>query len=374
MKKYTFYSLYLIIFVSLAGCGEVKLLERVGLTTLIGYDRGSEDGVTTTAVVRQVSSDFESKITILSAENETSQGTRVKVNRMSSKKIMAGQMRVVLFSEELAQKGISHYIDTLLKNSEISGNVLLAVVEGETQSLLEYQYDNIVDIGDHIYKQLEQNIKGEQMISSTLHEVGYDHYSIGKEIALPILTRNEEQIEISGIALFKDGEMVGKVSAEDSFYVKLLRDHYNIGKLELTINGDELPSSIMENLSDEIILVFDPIKTKKKVTLSSPSTPEFAINISMQARLIEIKPHIDVDKPDTSELLNKVIAKKLDDEINRVIGITQEVGSDVFGSGEIFRSTVRHSDLTKDTWPVLYENMTVTVRTDFTLLRNGVME
>jgi spore germination protein len=168
--------------------------------------------------------------------------------------------------------------------------------------------------------------------------------------------------------------MVGKVSAEDSFYVKLLRDHYNIGKLELTINGDELPSSIMENLSDEIILVFDPIKTKKKVTLSSPSTPEFAINISMQARLIEIKPHIDVDKPDTSELLNKVIAKKLDDEINRVIGITQEVGSDVFGSGEIFRSTVRHSDLTKDTWPVLYENMTVTVRTDFTLLRNGVME
>lgn len=374
MKNYAFYLVYLFLLLNIAGCGEVKLLEKVGLTTLIGYDLGNANDITTTAIVRQVSSDFESKITILTAESETSQGTRIELNRISSKKIMAGQMRVVLFSEELAEQGISYYIETLMKNSEISGNVLLAVVEGQTQSLLEYEYDNIVDIGDHIYKQLEQNIKGEQMISSTLHEVGYDHYSIGKEIALPIVTRNKEQIEISGIALFKEGKMVGTVSAKDSFYVKLIRDNYNIGKLELSIDGENLPSSLNKNSTDKIDLVFDPIQTKKKVRLTSSSIPEFGLNISMKTRLMEIHPEFNVDNPDNSELLNKATAKKLEDEIVRVIGITQEAGSDVFGFGELYRSSVRYSDLTKNRWRALYKDMKVDVHADFTLLRDGVME
>lgn len=374
MKKYKFYPLYIFLILSLVGCGETKLLEEMGLTTLIGYDSGSDGDVKTTTVVRQVSSDFESKVTIITTEYETSQGTRVKANRMSSKKIKLGQLRVVLFNEELAKTGIGHYINNLLQHSEMSGNVLLAVVEGQTESLLEYEYTDINDIGDHIYKLLEQNIKGEQTVSSTLHEVGHDYYSPGMDIAMPILKRNKEHIEISGLALFKKGEMMGQLSAKDGFYVKLIRDHYNVGKLELAIKGDELPFSLMNDPPDKIDLVFDPLKTKKKIKLSSSSTPEFGIYISVKARLMEIKPYIDVDKPDNVAKLDKAIAKSISSEISRVIGTSQEVGSDVFGFGEVYRSTVRSSDLTTDKWHALYKDMKVNVHVDFTLLRDGIME
>ncbi|CAM3162556.1 Ger(x)C family spore germination protein [Filibacter tadaridae] len=374
MKKYRSYILYLLLLISLVGCAEKKLLEKVGLTTLIGYDLGNEDNVKTTAVVRQVNTEFQSQVAIITSENETSQGTRTKINRRSSKKIMAGQLRGVLFGEELARKGVGHYVDTLLKHSEMSGSVLLAVVEGQSKSLLEFEYPDIDDIGDHIYKLLEQNIKGEQMISSTLHEVGHDYYSPGRDIAMPILKKDKELIEISGVALFKNGEMVGKLSAKDSFYVKLIRDNYNTGKLEMMIKGDELPSSLMKNPSDRIDLVFDPIKTKKELKLVNQATPEFDLQINVKARLMEIKPYIDVGKPKNVAKLEKAIGKSLSEELSRVIALSQEADSDVFGFGEYYRSTVRHSDLTQEKWHGLYKEMKVNVHVDFTLLRSGIME
>ena len=119
----------------------------------------------------------------------------------------------------------------------MSGGVIMAVVEGQTKPLLEYQYPDIEDIGEHIYKLLEQNVKSEQVVSSTLHEVANDYYSMGRDIAMPIIKRDKELVEISGIALFKKDKMIGKLSIDDSFYVKLSRDDYHAGTLELKIKG-----------------------------------------------------------------------------------------------------------------------------------------
>ena len=108
MRKLKFQILIPLLLISLVGCAEQKLLERVGLAILVGYDLGNEGDLSTTAVIRQVNPDFESNIEIISAENQTSKGTRTKINRKSSKKIVAGQLRVALYGSELAKKdGIS---------------------------------------------------------------------------------------------------------------------------------------------------------------------------------------------------------------------------------------------------------------------------
>ena len=93
MKKFCYFLLLLFLCIGLVGCAETKLLERVGLVTLVGYDLGKEESVETTAVVRQVGTELQSKVVIITAENETSQGTRAKINRRAAKKIMNGQLR-----------------------------------------------------------------------------------------------------------------------------------------------------------------------------------------------------------------------------------------------------------------------------------------
>ncbi|MCG7337011.1 Ger(x)C family spore germination protein [Sporosarcina sp. ACRSM] len=374
MKKCCVILLSLFLCVGLAACAETKLLERVGLVTLVGYDFGKEEAVETTAVVRQVSTELQSKVAIITAENATTQGTRAKVNNRAAEKIMSGQLRGVLFGEEFASAGIGHNIETSLRNSTISGAMLLAVVEGETRPMLEYPYPEIDDIGEHIYKLLKQNIASEQVVSSTLHEVAHDYYSVGRDVAIPLLNRDEELIEISGIALFRRDKMVGKLSVEDSFYVKLMRDNYHAGSYEMKLKGEDLPTSLLKDPPDEINVVFDPIKTRKDVKLVNPTTPEFDLHITVQVRLLEIKPNINVGEVKNAEELEKVIGTGLSAELSRVIADCQEIGSDVFGFGEFYRSSVRHSELTEEKWHAMFKEMKVNIDFDVTLLRSGIFE
>ncbi|MGE6488899.1 Ger(x)C family spore germination protein [Paenisporosarcina sp. NPDC076898] len=374
MKKLKLSIIVLSVFFILIGCAEQKLLEQIGLTTLLGYDLNDEDKLSTTAVIRQVNPEFQSDVVIITAVNDTARGARAEINKKTSKKIMSGQMRVVLFGEELANNGIGHYIDTLLKNSDTSGSLFIALAEGETKSLLEYQYQDIDDIGTHIFKMLEQNIKSEQMISSNLHEVAHDYYSPGRDIAIPIIKREKEIVEISGVALFNKGKMVGKISSKDSFYVKLSRDLYESAMFETTIPKDSLPVSQTKDSQDRIPVVIDTIHTKKEVKLINPQTAEFDMNLTINGRLLEIEANMDLDNPQNVKRLEKEIGKSISQDLAKVLGYCQEVDSDVFGLGEYYRSSVRHSNITHEKWHEMYKEAKVNIKVDFTILRSGIFE
>ncbi|MBW9234321.1 hypothetical protein JQK62_19035, partial [Leptospira santarosai] len=144
MKLIKLLFIFIFLLISIAGCAEQKLLEQIGLTTLLGYDLGENEKLSTTAVIRQVNPEFQSNVEIVSAENETARGSRAQINRKTSKKIMSGQMRVVLFGEELAAEGIAHHIDTLSKNSDTSGGVIVAIVEGETNRYLNINFKKLM--------------------------------------------------------------------------------------------------------------------------------------------------------------------------------------------------------------------------------------
>ena len=86
MKKLSFYIITLLLFITLVGCAETNILDRVGLTTLVGYDLGSEDNkMKTTAVIREVNPEFQSNVEVVTTEDETSKGARAKTNRKLSK-------------------------------------------------------------------------------------------------------------------------------------------------------------------------------------------------------------------------------------------------------------------------------------------------
>ena len=374
MKKIRFLLIMVFLLVSLIGCAEQKLLERVGLVTLIGYDQASEESLSTTAVIRQVNPEFQSNIEIINAKNQTSKGTRTKINRKSSKKVVPGQLRVTIFGQELAEKGIGQNVDALSRDSVISGSLFMAVVEGQAEELLSYQYENIEDIGQHIFKLLEQNIESEQIISTTLHEVAHDYYSVGEDIAMPIIKREDELISISGVALFKKDEMVGQLPPEDSFYLKLVRDRYDAGTFEATLKSDDIDSSLMKNPPNELSIVLDTIKSKKNLKLVKQSTPEFDLHISMNARLLELNEEIDLGNPKNIANLEKAIGKFLSSEISRIIAECQEIESDVFGFGEKYRSSVRNSELSNGKWHELYKEAQVNVDINFTILRTGTLD
>lgn len=374
MRKVKSLIFLLLILLSLTGCAEQKLLESMGLTILIGYDMGEKSSLLTTAVVRQVNPEFESNIEIISAENETSKGTRAIMNRKTSKKLVEGQLRVVLYGDELANQGINNTLNALTRDSDISSGIFMAVVEGEAKTFLEYSYKNIDDIGQHIYKLLEQNIEEELVMSTTLHEVSHDYHSIGEDISMPILSREGESITISGMALFNKGEMVGVLPATDSFYLKLVRDHYDSGTFETQISTEDFEGTLMDDSPGEFSVVLDTIKSKEKLELINHEVPEFDLSIRLDARLLELNAEIDLGDPTNVVMIEKAISKSLSNEVSRVIEYCQDVNSDVFGLGQQYRSSVKNSNLTEDKWKEMYQQAKVNVQVDLKILRSGILD
>ncbi|TQR18478.1 Ger(x)C family spore germination protein [Psychrobacillus soli] len=374
MKIFKFYFILLFLPGILSGCVETNILDRVGLTTLVGYDAGTEEKIATTAVIREVNPEFQSNVEVVTTENETSKGNRMKANRKLSKKIMVGQMRVILFGEELAKDDLHFYIDTHLENASISNSLYLAVVEGETAPLLQYEYKNIDDIGQHIYRLIEQNVKQEHMISSSLHEIAHDFYMEGKDSAMPIIKREDDLIELTGIALFSGGKMVSTLPVEDSFYVKLVRDSFTSGIFETIIQKEDIPPNLMTGTASDMPVAFDAIRSKRVLKLVDPTTPEFDLQLKLKARLLEVYPDVNLGDPKVVEGIENAVSKNLSREISRVIAHSQNVQSDIFGFGEKYRSSVRNSNLTKEKWHEMYKNMKVNIKVEFDILRDGVFE
>lgn len=363
----------LIIMLFISGCAEQKLLEKIGLITLVGYDLNEEGKVVTTAVIRQVDPEFQSMVTTSTAVNDSSLGALTEINRKTTKKLMPGQMRIVLFGNNLATDGIKHFLNTLSKNSSTSSGILLSMTTGSTRDLLEYSYKDSNDVGQEIYKLIEQNVDSEQVTSSTLHEVTKDYYSIGRDIMMPIIVRKGEVIEVSGVALFNQDKVVGQLPANDSFYLMLNREKFKSGKFETSIPKGIFPSDIA-NSSASVPVVLDTISSKKKLKLTNKKELEFDLHIKLNGRILELDAEVDFDNPKEVEKLEKAISQSLVEGLTSILEYCQDIHSDVFGLGEQYRSQVRKSNLTDESWHNMYPSAKVNIKVDFNIIRSGVFE
>ncbi|MER2170877.1 MAG: Ger(x)C family spore germination protein [Psychrobacillus psychrodurans] len=367
--------LFLMITISmiLLGCTNQKILERTSLTILLGYDLAEDDRITTTTAIRQINPDLESNVEIQSATEVTSRGALIKIEQKTSKKIGSGQLRVVLFGEELAKAGVADNIHSLKMNPEISNGIYLAVVEGNSNSLIEGNYKNITDIGQHIFQLIEHNIEQNHLLSSTLHEINRENLSKLGDYSLPMLKKQGEDVEISGIAFFNEDKMMGSLPVEDIIYIKMIRNNMQNGSLELA-----LPTKTFElasdNSSEEIKIVVDSIKSKRKNKLVDKTVPEFDLTINLESRLLEVPSGLSIEGIESTENLEKGINSKIESEINRIIRYSQEINSDIFQFGERYKAQVRKANIDLEKWHEMYPQMKVNVKVNTKIVRDGVFQ
>lgn len=357
----------------LGGCAEEKILERISLTTLLGYDIEEEDNLSVTAVIRQINPELESKIELQSATASTSKGARSKMDLKTSKKIGSGQLRVVLFGEELAKSGLDDNIHILKMNSEISNATYLATVDGDLKTLLEYKYENISDIGQHIYQLIQHNIEQQYIISSTLHEVNRDKLSFLNSYAMPILKREEENVEISGIAFFNTGKLSGNLPAEEAIYILMVQGNTHKGALEMKIPVTALEKSPSDS-SKELPIAIDSINSKRTIELVDPEVPEFNLTIQLECRLLEVDSDISMDGNAMIHKVEKEINEKIESEIKRLIQYSHDINTDIFQFGEYYKAQYRNANIHNEEWYEMFSKMKVNVTVNTTIIRDGVFQ
>jgi spore germination protein len=367
--------LFALSFLFLSSCADPSTLEKIGMITTVGYDTTDGEEIQTTILILETDPQSMDSTNVISSNALTSKGARIKGSLKSQKKLESGQLRVALYGKEVAEKGFINLVDTLSRDHAISDLTYLAVVDGKASEILEKKYEQFSDAGQYVFKEIEQNIKGETIPSPTLHEMLHDYYSVAIDPLLPLIKLENDMITITGMAILKDDKMVGKISPIEAFYVKLVNDHYDAGNFELTFkNGDGTKLMNDQDSSSVIAVALDTIKSKSKIKLVDEQALEFDLNISMNARLQEINKKVELKNPKNLEILDEKISQEMKSEIKELIKYFQSVDSDVIGFGEVYRSEVPHSKLTKKKWRSMYKDIKVNVDIDFQIVRTGVVE
>jgi spore germination protein len=373
MMKKRFLAVYLLPFFSLTGCAEPQILEEIGLITTIGYDLGEKGLINGTAVELKIEPDAKTDIKIVETQAYSVRGLNTSANKKTSKKLLAGQLRVIVLGEELVNQGMLHVAETLTKDPSISDLAYLSIVEGEARDLLNLKDPHIPDISIHLYRLIEQNTKDELMPSATLQEVLHRYYTKGRDPFMPILKKiDNKEVEFTGVGIFKDDRLVGKISTNESFYLKLINDKYRAGSTDL-IFMSKSPKLRGENHSEgKTVISLDTIHSSSDIKLENKKNLDFEIKIKLNARLIDINSDIDLTKPKNLKLFEKEVSKEMEKRVEKLISYCQSKNSDVIGLGEVYRFSVRNSKLTKKEWHEMYPNAKVNVNVDFNMMRSGV--
>ncbi|SDM55995.1 spore germination protein [Fictibacillus solisalsi] len=375
MKTFPFIVL-LIFSLILSGCTEPKILERVGLITAVGYD-DAKDGngkIKGTAAILQVDPDALQNVDIMTDEGYTSKGIVNLENLRSSRKIRSGQLRVALFSDRLAKKGLINFADSLARDPSISEMVYMCIAEPTSADILNYQYENIPDIGEYLFRLLDQNIKNEEIPSPTIHEFMKGHYAAGFDPVAPILKRKGESVKIHGIALMKNDRMVGKLNTKEGYYIKLINGRYNGGNMEFLLPKGSLDPILPKKEKRGIPVAIDTLQSSSKINVINAKEKKFNVSLKIRARLLEIRVPVNLDDPKNMVFVQNVIQNKLKKQADDVIKYALSKESDPFGFGETYRSSVRNSNLTRDQWHKEVSGIKVNVDVDFQLLRTGVID
>ena len=170
-------------------------------------------------------------VVILESHALTVRGILTYGNKKASKRLASGQLRVILYGEELLKQGKTKVAQTLSSDPSISDMTFLAVTDGRARDLLQIRNEHISDIGLHIFRLMEQNTKDKMMPSSTIQEVLRSQYTVGKEPIMPILRKEDrEGVLFSGVAIFKGSKLAGRINTDQSFYLALINDKYKSGK------------------------------------------------------------------------------------------------------------------------------------------------
>lgn len=359
------------------GCGDRQIFDETGLATAVGYDLLKDGNIRGTAIMPSINPEAKKKIQIFSAMGETSKSIRDRVNLQSDKRVLGGQIRVALYSENLAKRGLGSIVDTLYRDSSISSRVYLCLFEGETYDMLTYPYSEEGNIGIYLYRMIEQNIEGEKIPSSTMHEFFRAYYDKGIDPIMPYIARKGNELQIKGIALFQGERYVGWITPKEAFLIKLMHGKFRIGSYDTSVPAHifgEEPKS-RGSKKDRVQLVFDTISSKSKIDLTQVSPPVFDIDIRLHARILELTLPLKLENAKLMKIMENALDKEIEKELQKVVSKLQGLDVDPAGFGMVYRANRRGmANMTQAEWRKMFKEAKFRFHVKSTIIRNGVMD
>ncbi|MFT9495371.1 Ger(x)C family spore germination protein [Anaerosolibacter sp.] len=250
------------------------------------------------------------------------------------RQISYDNIRVIVFGEEAAKRGIINHVDSMFREPLFRGTARFAVVKDRAVDLLSIKPPVALLVSSFIYDSIEQNYEGTTVPITTLRNFSHEYYTDGIEPAMPYICygAKPDELNIGCIALFKKDRMIYKLHGHQSKAFMLLRGEINRGIYAFDY-------SIPDNNNKESIAINLKGGNSKIKTELIDSKLHIYHDITVNSTLAEFIPFGVVLDKDTIKKLEEYLSQKIHKDVSSTLKILQtQLKNDNVGYGKFVKA------------------------------------
>lgn len=348
----------------LTGCWDQKIYERVGFILEAGIETGKERELLVTSIIPVIGADSKSATDLLMVEANSMMQAIDTNNRLSGKLLLGGKIQQILFSDEMAAKGINNVINVINRDTQNPLLSYVVVVEGSPRDLMksELQVKNKPRPGMYVNQLIKADIQHAYIPDTRIYNFDIDSFKKGKDPITPLLKLRRDGVETIGSALFSGDKMVGKVGVRAT---ELLIAMQNKLIEDIRVHFENLQQVGKPGPGEHTMSAGLKVNKRKIDVKIKNNKPIVNIRIDFDASVDEFR-WDKLDDPDTRKKAEEAMSKEIKASGYQVLKYTQKVGSDPIGIGEIVR-TKYNSYWKSINWKEAYKNAEVNFDTYVTI-------
>ena len=285
---------------------------------------------------------------------------------VTNRRLYIAQNQVVIFSKEVAEKGIVKYLDYFFRDHESRYDVDLIVAEENAGEILsvESHLESLPaqDLEKLIKKQKDASQSPICTMFSFLQEYQIPHRSTLVPMVRVVKPKEDDKkssyLYVSGSAIFKEGKMVSSLNENQTRGALWVLNDVHRGVIATDYQGTNMSVEIMDGSGD-----FSVNFTNGKIRIKA------AVKASCVLGELQSSQQID---PSALEEIGDVCEKEIEKEIRSAFLEMQSVGADVWGVGEKF---YRYQNKTwkrlSEDFEELFRNAELNVDAKVDIIRTG---
>lgn len=370
-KKFWVYTLIITLSLILTGCWDQKIYEQIGFILEVGIEEGdveNEYHITYTSPV--FGSTEKEKVEVIHTTSGILRGARENARRMSARQLEGGKIQQIIFSEELAKKGIHQMMEIFERDSTNPTLAWVVIAEGSPMEIFEkgLKFKDKPRIAIYINQLLEGGTKSSYVPHTKVYDFDINYYVPGLDPITPIIKLMPNDVQIVGTALFDGDKMVGKIDTQSTALLLAMKGMMKTTEYITSISNS---TEEAENKKKYLAVVLKNAKHNIKVTIKN-NKPEVYIKLDFKANLDEYEwDHVGEEAE--IKKLEKYLTQAIESQCMEVLQYTQEVGSDPIGIGDIVRA--KHNEYwDRVEWKDVYSDITFNVEAKVKIQQYGTVK
>ena len=264
---------------------------------------------------------------------------------ITNRRMYFSHNEILIFSSELAQRGISEGIDTFTRNFETRMNVYILVSKDKAADILDEEIELEQMPASHISELLQNQELSSETAIVTLRDFNIAMLSGTMAPIVPMIEmyefKGKKKAKLEGTAVFKGSRMLGQLSVAQTRGLLWITDkakRHTItvetkwGKVDLLLTG---PKGSIKPFEDEDGSIGIKLKLSAEGCLEGNETEQ------------------DMSSLENIKMLSELAEEAIRADIESALKQAQALSADVFGFGEaIRRDYPKAFEKIKDNWEV----------------------